>query len=183
MTAMGSFADEAREAIAAANEYVAREIERAVAAGHAVHFIDDGHYYERTLEGVFEISRVGKAWVRTSAVARRLPPPKGATPNVVVNEDLRVPAGSAELAQSKHDTQRRTSIVAAHYDQDSDSIVAELSTGAKIIVPRARIPRFEQYEPAAFLNVELDGDGGLWFRPADVGTTLAGLLLAATGSR
>ncbi|MDB5043299.1 MAG: hypothetical protein JWN27_4025, partial [Candidatus Eremiobacteraeota bacterium] len=70
--AMGSFADEAREAVAAANEYVAREIERAVAAGHAVHFMDEGHYYERTREGVFEIVEVGDAWVRTREVARRL---------------------------------------------------------------------------------------------------------------
>jgi hypothetical protein len=72
MKVMGSFADEAREAVVAANEYVALEIERAVAAGHAVHFMDAGTYYERNREGVFEVVRVGDAWVRIREVARRL---------------------------------------------------------------------------------------------------------------
>jgi hypothetical protein len=54
-----------REAVAAANEYVRREVERNVAAGHSSHFMADGRYFERTRDGVFELVRVGDELVRS----------------------------------------------------------------------------------------------------------------------
>lgn len=67
-----SFTEEMRESVGAANDYVGREIARAVAAGHAAHFMHEGCYLERTREGVFEVVRVGDAWVRLREVAWRL---------------------------------------------------------------------------------------------------------------
>jgi hypothetical protein len=69
---MGAFADEVREAVAAANDRVGIEIEKSITAGRAVHFMKDGRYYERTRDGVFEIVEDGDGWVRVAEVARRV---------------------------------------------------------------------------------------------------------------
>jgi hypothetical protein len=88
----------------------------------------------------------------------------------------------AAIAQSRRDAQGATTIVGGGYDRTADTIVARLSTGATLAVPRKQIPRFDVYEPDAFAEVEVDEDA-LWFQPADIGMTLEGLLLAAAGAR
>ena len=47
--------DETLEEVAAANKYVRAKEERALSAGRSVYFVEEGHFYERNGEGVFEI--------------------------------------------------------------------------------------------------------------------------------
>jgi hypothetical protein len=63
-----SFTDEMREAVAAANEYIRRKVDLAVAAGHSSHFMREGRYFERTRDGVFELVQVGDELVRSHRV-------------------------------------------------------------------------------------------------------------------
>ena len=65
--------DETLEEVAAANEYVRAKEERALAAGRSVYFMDEGRFYERNREGIFEIVQGSDGrWVRTHELARRL---------------------------------------------------------------------------------------------------------------
>lgn len=64
---------ETLEAVAAANATVRGDEERALERGLSVHFMDDdGRFYERTREGVFQIVQVGERWVRSQEPARGL---------------------------------------------------------------------------------------------------------------
>jgi hypothetical protein len=71
---MGSpLLDETLEAVAAANEYVRAKEERALAAGRSVYFMDEGRFYKRNRESVFEIIQgFDGRWVRTHELGRRL---------------------------------------------------------------------------------------------------------------
>src|ERR1700736_5884484 len=62
---MGAFTDEMRVAVAAANDYIRRKVERCVAAGHSSHFMAAGRYFERTRDGVFELVQIGEDLVRS----------------------------------------------------------------------------------------------------------------------
>ena len=65
--------DETLAEVAAANKYVRAKEERALAAGRSVYFMDEGRFYERNREGVFEIVQDADGrWVRTHELARRL---------------------------------------------------------------------------------------------------------------
>jgi hypothetical protein len=63
---MATFTDEMREAIVAANDLLRRELERDLAAGHSVHFMAEGRFYEWTRDGVFELTQIGDDLVRSS---------------------------------------------------------------------------------------------------------------------
>jgi hypothetical protein len=65
MRKMGEFTDEMRVAVAAANDYIRRKVERDVAAGHSTHFMVAGRYFERTRDGVFELVQIGDELVRS----------------------------------------------------------------------------------------------------------------------
>ena len=70
MTAMSeSFTDEMLKAVAAANDLLKRELRRAVAEGHSIHFMREGRIIERTREGDFELVKVGDALVRATQAA------------------------------------------------------------------------------------------------------------------
>jgi len=71
---MGSpLLDETLEEVAAANEYVRAKEERALASGRSVYFMDEGRFFERNREGIFEIVQGSDGrWVRTDELARRL---------------------------------------------------------------------------------------------------------------
>lgn len=64
-----SFTDEMLKAVAAANDLLKRELRRAVAEGHSIHFMREGRIIERTREGDFELIQVGDAWVRATQAA------------------------------------------------------------------------------------------------------------------
>jgi hypothetical protein len=64
VTAMDDFADEMREAVAASNDFVRREVERSLAEGHSMHFLHEGRIVERTREDDFELVWVGGLMVR-----------------------------------------------------------------------------------------------------------------------
>jgi hypothetical protein len=148
----------AREGVGAEKQdgYVTQEIEREIAAGHAVHFMDQGCYYERTWEGVFEVVPIDDVWVRTREVARRLWPAnaeEGAPPARKGGGGPVEDAGTtAANAMHSDNAQRVPSIVEGHYDRASDAIVARLSTGATIIV-RMRLPRFNVMSPRRSLRL------------------------------
>ncbi len=64
---------ETLEEVAAANELVRAREERALAAGRSVYFMDEGRFYERSREGIFEIARGADGrWTRTHELARRI---------------------------------------------------------------------------------------------------------------
>jgi hypothetical protein len=73
-----SLLDETLEEVAAANKYVRAQEERALSAGRSVYFMDEGRFYERNGEGIFEIvQRSDGGWVRTHELAR--PPRRSGT--------------------------------------------------------------------------------------------------------
>jgi hypothetical protein len=75
-----------------------------------------------------------------------------------------------------------TKIHGVRYDTDRDTIVAELSTGATLIVPRRAIPGFAQSSPQALADVAITpGNEGLWSDAVDDGVQLEQLLVLAAG--
>jgi hypothetical protein len=94
---MEPFSNVPREAVSAANECVAREIERAIAAGRAGRFMGDGRYFERTSEGVFEIAWEDHEWVRISENARCIPPPQRPERDVPVGRGSGVRTSDTEI--------------------------------------------------------------------------------------
>ncbi|MHB1552204.1 MAG: DUF2442 domain-containing protein [Vulcanimicrobiaceae bacterium] len=75
-----------------------------------------------------------------------------------------------------------TKIRAARYDGSCDVIVADLSTGARLIVPRRAIPGFAKASPQRLSDVAITPGGeGLWSDAVDDGALLEQLLVSATG--
>jgi hypothetical protein len=66
---MGTFTDEMRMAVAAANAYISRKVKRDLEAGHSVTFMAEGRYFERTREGDFELVEVDGRLVRPDEAA------------------------------------------------------------------------------------------------------------------
>jgi hypothetical protein len=66
---MGTFTDEMRVAVAAANAYISRKVKRDLAAGHSVTFMAEGRYFERTREGDFELVELDGILVRSHEAA------------------------------------------------------------------------------------------------------------------
>jgi hypothetical protein len=75
-----------------------------------------------------------------------------------------------------------TKIRAANYDRKTDTIRAELSTGATLSVPRQAIPGFELASPASLADISITPGGeGLWSDTVDDGVLLEQLLVFAAG--
>jgi hypothetical protein len=66
---MGQFTDEMLRAVAAANAFVKRKVEQALADGHSTHFMHEGRFIERTRDGDFELVQVGDELVRSHKVS------------------------------------------------------------------------------------------------------------------
>lgn len=75
-----------------------------------------------------------------------------------------------------------TKIKAARYDQRSDAVVATLSTGATLTVPRRAVPGFAKVSPRRLSDLAITPGGeGLWSDSVDDGVLLEQLLVQAAG--
>ncbi|MGH7661979.1 MAG: DUF2442 domain-containing protein [Vulcanimicrobiaceae bacterium] len=75
-----------------------------------------------------------------------------------------------------------TKIRAVRFDNKNDTIVADLSTGATLTVPRRIIPGFSKAPPRKLTDVEITPDReGLWSDTVDDGVLLEQLLVLAAG--
>jgi hypothetical protein len=87
------------------------------------------------------------------------------------------------VAASRRREKKATKILAAHYDAKHDTIVADLSTGASIVVPRHSVPGFTKAGRRALSNLEVTPGGeGVWSDVADDGVLLEQLLVLAAGA-
>lgn len=75
-----------------------------------------------------------------------------------------------------------TKIKSAHYDRREDSIVAKLSTGAVLMIPRKRVPGFAKAAPQNLADLAITPGGeGLWSDSVDDGVLLEQILVLAAG--
>ncbi len=75
-----------------------------------------------------------------------------------------------------------TKILATRYDGERDEIVADLSTGATLIVPRRAVPGFAKASPKDLVDLAITPGGeGLWSETADDGVLLEQILVLAAG--
>jgi len=76
----------------------------------------------------------------------------------------------------------RTRILDARYSRSQDALVARLSSGSTLTIPRARIPGFEKLGPADLRRPAIEPPGnGIWFYEPDTGVLLETLVIAAAG--
>lgn len=76
-----------------------------------------------------------------------------------------------------------TKINEAHYDLQRDILVAHLSTGATLTVPRSAVPFLNALSPDALGDPEIEPPGyALWFERPDIGIRLETLLEVAIGN-
>lgn len=75
-----------------------------------------------------------------------------------------------------------TKIKSASYDRRGDSIIAKLSTGAVLIVPRKKVPGFAKAAPRHIADLAITSGGeGLWSDSVDDGVLLEQMLVLAAG--
>ena len=75
-----------------------------------------------------------------------------------------------------------TTIRHARYDRKRDVVIAEVSTGSTLTVPRRVVPGFARARSAALSDLEItSGREGLWSDNADDGTLLEQLIILAAG--
>jgi hypothetical protein len=75
-----------------------------------------------------------------------------------------------------------TKIIAARYDNRRDTIVAQLSTGASLAVPRRGVLGFAKADPRKLRDLAITPGGeGLWSDSIDDGVLLEQLLVLAAG--
>jgi hypothetical protein len=75
-----------------------------------------------------------------------------------------------------------TKIREAHYNRRSDAIVADLSTGATLIIPRPSVPGFAKATARELRDPAITPGGeGLWSDTVDDGVLLEQLLVLAVG--
>jgi hypothetical protein len=87
----------------------------------------------------------------------------------------------AALARAKR-AKPGTKIASVVFDCAGDRVVAELSTGATISVPRCAIPAFRAARPEELADLAVDAAGySIWSSKADVGLQIEGLVEAASG--
>ena len=78
--------------------------------------------------------------------------------------------------------QRATKIRQVRYDGKRDVVIAELSTGSTLTVPRRVIPGFARVRTASLGDLEItSGREGLWSDKADDGVLLEQLIVLAAG--
>lgn len=92
----------------------------------------------------------------------------------------------AELREAVKSARTRertaTKIKSAHYDRREDAIVAKLSTGAVLIVPRKRVLGFAAAPPRSLVDLAITPGGeGLWCDSIDDGVLLEQMLVLAAG--
>jgi len=100
----------------------------------------------------------------------------------------RILTTAAEMRQAVKHTRRRertaTKISAVRYDADRDKVVADLSTGATLTVPRRAILGFAEVSRKTLRDVAITPGGeGLWSEAADDGALLEQLLILAAGEK
>lgn len=98
----------------------------------------------------------------------------------------RILTTAADMREAIKAARRRektaTKIREAHYNCRSDAIVAELSTGATLIVPRPSVPGFATATARELHDLAITPGGeGLWSDTADDGVLLEQLLVLAIG--
>ena len=90
-------------------------------------------------------------------------------------------ARDAVKAARKRD-RTATKIRSAIYDRSTDAIIADLSTGATVVVPRKAVPGFAKASPRALIDLSITpGNEGLWSETIDDGVLLEQLLVLAAG--
>lgn len=100
----------------------------------------------------------------------------------------RILTTQAEMGKAVAAARRRekgaTKIHHARYDARRDAIVAELSTGSILVVPRRIIPGFARVRPGVLADLATTPGGeGLWSAKADDGVLLEQLVVLAAGER
>lgn len=103
-------------------------------------------------------------------------------------QKTRIFTTEAEIGKAIAAARRRekgaTKICHARYDVRRDAVIAELSTGSILAVPRRIIPGFAGARPAALVDLEITpGKEGLWSDNADDGVLLEQLVVLAAGER
>lgn len=99
----------------------------------------------------------------------------------------RILTTDAEMERAARESRERektaTKIRAAHYDAARDVIVVELSTGATLMIGRARIAGFAKASPAVLADLAINpGAESLWSQAADDGVLLDQLLEIVAGT-
>lgn len=85
--------------------------------------------------------------------------------------------------QAREREKTATKIVRARYDAKNDTVTADLSTGASLVVPRRHIPGFRDAAPRLLADISIDpGAESLWSDAADDGVLLEQLLEIAAGA-
>lgn len=88
----------------------------------------------------------------------------------------------AYLERARRFAEKATKILDAHFDVALDAIVARLSTGATITVPRIAFPRWDALAPDTLADLAVERGGfSVWSMTADVGVRIEGLISAAAG--
>lgn len=100
----------------------------------------------------------------------------------------RILTSRAEMGKAVAAARRReklaTKIRHARYDAKGDVIIAELSTGSVLTVPRRIIPGFARVRRVALADLEITpGREGLWSMNVDDGVLLEQLVVLAAGER
>jgi len=103
-------------------------------------------------------------------------------------QKTRILTTQAEMGKAVAAARRRekgaTKIRHARYDGKRDAIIAELSTGSILAVPRRIIPGFAGARQAALADLAITpGNEGLWSDSADDGLLLEQLVVLAAGER
>jgi hypothetical protein len=103
-------------------------------------------------------------------------------------QKTRILTTQAEMLKAVAAARRRekgaTKIRHARYDARRDAVIAELSTGSILAVPRRIIPGFAGARPAVLVDLEITpGKEGLWSDNADDGVLLEQLVVLAAGER
>ena len=101
-------------------------------------------------------------------------------------QKTRILTTQAEMGKAVAAARRRekgaTKIRHARYDGKRDAIIAELSTGSILAVPRRIIPGFAGARQAALADLAITpGNEGLWSDSADDGLLLEQLVVLAAG--
>jgi len=103
-----------------------------------------------------------------------------------VEKRKRILTTAAEMREAVKVARQReksaTKIREAHYDRRADSIIADLSTGATLSVPRRAIPGFAKATAQALRDLAITpGGAGLWSDTVDDGVLIEQLLVLVVG--
>lgn len=96
---------------------------------------------------------------------------------------LTTPAEMREAVRAAGRRERTvTKIRMVRYDRSLDKIVADLSTGVTLTVPRRAVPGFARVSPRELVDVAITPGGeGLWSDNVDDGVLLEQLFILAAG--